>query len=122
MSRRKIGAIAVVIGAFASLVAAPAFATSSIYSVDANRGALVGFLSANARLSVQDTSYDGWGALGSWTVGALSKNCINEQGFNTSSWCTPNSGIIPSIVYRSCLEHNAGATIQYCSAGRGDYA
>lgn len=117
-----IAAIAVVIGTFASLVAAPAFATSSTYSTDANRGALVSFLSANSRLSIQDASYDGWGAQGNWTVGAMNGSCINEQGYNTSSWCSPNGGLVGSIVYRACLEHNGGATVQYCSAGRGDYA
>lgn len=111
------GAAVLLTGAFAQ----PAMADSGATSTDSSHGSYVYFTAATDYWTVYDESYDGWGAYsrGIWSLSQF--YCINEKGYNSSRTCLLGAGGGP-VSYNSCLEHNNGATVSYCSGLVYDYA
>lgn len=116
---KKTLAVAALVVALGAVGAGPALASSSAYSTDSNRGSLAQYASSNRAFTVYDQAYDGWGGSGQLYYNAGGAIGLNaELGAGTSiSGCVASG---QSFKFKSCLEHNNGSTLAYCSGLRAD--
>lgn len=116
---KKILAVAALVVGLSAVGAAPALASSYAYSTDSNQGSLAQYTSSNRAFTVYDQAYDGWGGSGQLYYDAGGQLGLNaELGAGTSISGRVASGY--SFKFKSCLEHNNGSTLAYCSGLRAD--
>lgn len=116
---KKVFAVAALVVGLSAVGAAPALASSYAYSTDSNQGSLAQYTSVNRVITAYDQAYDGWGASAQVYYdrgGAAGLNA--ELGAGTSFSARIADGM--SFKFKSCLEHNNGSTLAYCSGLRAD--
>lgn len=86
---QKFGVTAVVAVALAAVMATPATADSSsnVYGTWPNRLAHATFTSHGDSFTVWDDEADGRAAVVFWQAGAVTGECVNSKGDNTSKTC-----------------------------------